>query len=354
MNYIDNNRLRQIAFLLLLVGLGALIFLQLKVFIPAILGAVTFYVLMRNSMDKLVYKRKWKRGMAATLMIVLSILVVLVPIYALVSMLTKKLGGALQNINKIIATLQNYVGTIEQKYNIHILSQSNFSQAGSTLTNTVTNVVSGTFNTLTILAIMYFVLYFMLVRKREMEEYFHEYLPLKDDNINWLGKEMNGLVYNNAIGVPVIAILQGVIALIGYLIFGAPDPMFWFVITTITSMLPIIGAAAGYVPLALVIFATGDDSWRGWAILAWGFLVVGIVDNVFRFVLQKKLGDVHPLITIFGVILGINLFGFIGLIFGPIVISMFLLLTKVYMNEFATKRSTRATAKTSVTNIDNE
>jgi predicted PurR-regulated permease PerM len=62
------------------------------------------------------------------------------------------------------------------------------------------------------------------------------------------------------------------------------------------------------------------------------------VDNLFRFLLNKKLGDIHPLITIFGVIVGIQLFGFIGLIFGPLLISMFLLLLKIYSSEFITKR----------------
>ena len=68
--------------------------------------------------------------------------------------------------------------------------------------------------------------------------------------------------------------------------------------------------------------------------LVFGLAVIGSVDNIFRFWLQKKLGDVHPLITVFGVIIGVNLFGFIGLIFGPILISLFLLLLKVYSIEF--------------------
>lgn len=355
MNYIDNNRLRQYAFLGLLIVLGIVIFAELKVFIPATLGAITFYVLMRNFMDKLVYKHGWKRGWAALLMIILSILIVLVPIWVLVTMLTKKMGNVLQNIQGILDTLKGYISGLEQKFDVHILSENTFTKASENVTGMAGGILSGTFSTLTSLAIMYFVLYFMLVRKRELEEYLHEYIPLKDDNINWIGREMNALVYNNAIGVPLIAILQGVVGLIGYLIFGAPDPWFWFVITTITSMLPIIGAAAGYVPLALVMFAGDTEPWRAWAILIWGFGIIGVVDNVFRFLLQKKLGDVHPLITIFGVIIGINMFGFIGLIFGPIVISMFLLLVKVYINEFATKRSTRAAVrKDSVVKKDND
>ena len=68
--------------------------------------------------------------------------------------------------------------------------------------------------------------------------------------------------------------------------------------------------------------------------MLWGVVVIGSVDNVARFMLQKKMSDTHPLITIFGVIIGVNLFGFLGVIFGPLLLSIFILLVKVYIDEF--------------------
>jgi predicted PurR-regulated permease PerM len=88
-----------------------------------------------------------------------------------------------------------------------------------------------------------------------------------------------------------------------------------------------------WIPLAIYTLSLGAQ-WQGIGVALWGFLVIGSVDNIARFVLQRKLADVHPLITIFGVIIGINLFGFIGVVFGPLLISMFLLLVKIYLNEF--------------------
>ena len=102
-------------------------------------------------------------------------------------------------------------------------------------------------------------------------------------------------------------------------------------------MLPVVGAALAYIPLAIIFFAN-DQVGRGIAMLAFGFGVVGLVDNVFRFVLAKRIGNVHPLVTVFGVIIGLSVFGFIGLIFGPLLISLFLLLLKIYSNEFITKQ----------------
>ena len=124
---------------------------------------------------------------------------------------------------------------------------------------------------------------------------------------------------------------------IGYIVIGVKEPVFWFVVTCIGGMLPVIGAALGYIPLALLFFQQGDNG-KGIIMLAYGFLVIGMVDNLFRMMLQKKWGDVHPTITIFGVLAGVSLFGFIGLIFGPILISLFLLIIKIYINEFSPKK----------------
>ena len=145
---------------------------------------------------------------------------------------------------------------------------------------------------------------------------------------------MDNLVFSNAVGIPAIAFLQGLVGLIGYYLIGVKEPWFWFVITCITSMIPFVGAALAYIPLAIIFFAN-DEVARGIIMLIFGFGIIGTVDNVFRFILARKIGDVHPLITVFGVIIGLKLFGFIGLIFGPVLISIFILLLKIYMNEYS-------------------
>jgi predicted PurR-regulated permease PerM len=167
-----------------------------------------------------------------------------------------------------------------------------------------------------------------------METALYKWLPLKEENVLVIKKDMNALVYSNAVGIPLIAIAQGIVGLIGYFILGVKEPWFWFVLTCITAMLPIVGAALAYVPVALLFFAEGAST-KGIIMTLYGFLIIGSVDNIFRFWLQKRIGDTHPLVTVFGVIVGLNLFGFIGLIFGPILIALFLILVKVYAAEYA-------------------
>ncbi len=340
MDQVPPIRLKQISFYLLLIALGIVLLSQLSTFIPAFLGAVTFYVIMRNSMMDMVYKRKMKKGLSATILIVVSILVVLVPLWIFTSLVGHKISDALKHSSEVLKFIRHLSDVIKSKTGMELLSDDNVTKAGGLVTNILPNVLGATFNTLTSVLLMYFMLYFMLTEAKEMEAGMIKYIPLKDENVIWLGKDLHQLTFNNAIGVPLIAFGQGIVGLIGYFIFGVPEPLFWFVLTVFGSMVPLIGAAAAYIPLSILLFVQGP-TWKGIAVLAYGLLVIGLTDNVFRFALQKKLGDVHPLITVFGVVLGISLFGFIGLIFGPILISLFVLLVRIYVNEFGSKQTKR-------------
>jgi predicted PurR-regulated permease PerM len=233
--------------------------------------------------------------------------------------------------------LKRFADQIKDKTGYVLVKPQNIDQLGSYLAQLLPKILGVTMNTIAIIGAMYFILFFMLVNGRRMEESLYEYIPLKDANVELIGKEVRVMVVSNTIGIPLIALLQGIVGLVGYLIIGVNEPWLWFVATTIAAMMPVVGAALIYVPLTISLFVSGETG-KGIAMAVWGFGVIGLVDNLFRFLVNKRLGDIHPLITIFGVIIGIQLFGFIGLIFGPLLISMFLLLLKIYSSEFIIKR----------------
>jgi predicted PurR-regulated permease PerM len=345
MSYLDNERLKQIVFLLILAFLAIILFKELYSFFPGFLGAVTFYVLSRKYMFRLVEVRKWRKNWAAATIMILSFLIILLPFGLLVNMLTAKVAYAINHSSELIKGLEKINQQLQQNTGFELMTDARLQKIQEYITNVLPGFVGATFNTLTAVAIMYFILYFMLVNAREMEEALYEYIPLKDENVELLGSEMKNMVVSNAIGIPLIALIQGVISLIGYLIFGVPEPVFWFVVTSFTAMLPIIGAAAVYVPMGVYMLSIGQ-TWQGIAVLAYGFGVVGSSDNIFRMMLARKIGDVHPLITIFGVIIGVSLFGFIGLIFGPLLISLFIVLLKIYSNEYLVKKREVKVVKT--------
>jgi predicted PurR-regulated permease PerM len=334
---ISQNRIRQVFFIVILLLLGLLLFLELYSFLPAVLGAMTLYILMHRWMFFLTEKKKWRKGWTAALLMLLSFIVILLPVGLLANMLSSKITYAVQHSSELVAALKKLVISLEQQFDITITSEENINKLGNAITESLPRILGATFNTVTTIFFMYFILYFMLVNGRYMEDRLYEYIPLKDENVDKVSKEVNTMVVSNAIGIPLIAFAQGLVGLVGYLIIGVKEPFFWFGVTCIAAMLPVVGAALAYVPLAIIFFA-GEETGRGIAMLIFGFGIIGTVDNVLRFTLLRKLGDVHPLTTVFGVIIGLNLFGFIGLIFGPLLISLFILLLKIYSSEFITKQ----------------
>jgi predicted PurR-regulated permease PerM len=338
--YIEANKLRQVSFIIILLFLGFILFRELQAFFPAFLGALTFYVVMRKSMFRLVYVRKWKSGLAALILMLTSFFVIMLPVWMVVNLLTPRITFAIENSAAVIQKITPVIQDLEKKTGFKLNSENNLQKAANFLTTNIPTVLGATLNTVAAIAMLYFMLYFMLVNGRQMERAMADFVPMGEENLNKVGKEINNMVLSNAIAIPLIALLQGVVGLIGYFLLGVQQPLFWFVVTCITAMLPIVGAALAYVPIAILFFAQGD-SLHGILMLAYGFGIIGIVDNVFRITLQKKIGDVHPLVTILGVLAGLNLFGFIGLIFGPLLISLFLLLTKIYALEFVEKQSVK-------------
>ena len=162
-----------------------------------------------------------------------------------------------------------------------------------------------------------------------MERYVNELLPFNAANTQYVAHEINMIVRSNAIGIPLLAIIQGGVAMIGYWIFGAPNILFSGFLTGFASVVPMVGTALIWVPLAIYMALIGNR-FQANGLAIFGALVISQLDNLIRFIIQKKMADIHPLITIFGVVIGLSLFGFMGVIFGPLLLSLFFLFVNMF------------------------
>ena len=180
---------------------------------------------------------------------------------------------------------------------------------------------------------MIFVLYFMLTGGRKMEAYISSILPFNEINAQNVIHEINMIVRSNAIGIPLLAVIQGGVAMLGYLIFGAPNIWLLGLLTCFTTVIPMVGTALVWIPVA-AYFALNANWFSAIGMLLFGGLIISQLDNLIRFILQKKMADIHPLITIFGVVIGLPLFGFMGIIFGPLLLSLFFLFVDMFKKEY--------------------
>ena len=331
---IDSVVIKQIALILVICVLVGLICWNLALFIPAVLGAITLYIVCRKYNYYLIEEKNWKPWLSATVLMLASLIILILPVYFIVDMLVAKAGNAQVYMEKFNIFLEKIHQFVYQKVGFDILSKENITKVTNFAGTLSTKVLNTTVNTFTVITSMYFILYFMFVKARLFERIVAKAMPFKRKNIQLLGDKFIKLVMANAIGIPVVALGQGVVALIGYWIFGCPSPMLLFALTAVASMLPVVGAAIVYVPVGIFMIAEGQTG-PGVGILIYGLVIVGLTDNLLRFTLLKRLEDIHPLVTVFGIILGMNIFGFMGLIFGPILMSITVMLIQVYRDEFS-------------------
>ncbi|WP_452228786.1 MULTISPECIES: AI-2E family transporter [unclassified Lacinutrix] len=335
MKQISHKVINQLFLLGIIILIAILILLEILPYLSGVLGAITIYVLLRKPMKKLVQKG-WNKELAAIVLLLLSIIGILLPVTGIVIMLGNKVSNAAENSERVTNAIKLQLEKIEHALGYNFSSQIDASQVSSLVSEKLQSFAGSTFEVAIAIFIMYFLLFYMLTNRRKLRESLFEYIPINTENLKIIGEDVNVMVRSNALGIPLVAIAQGIVALIGFLIFGIENPFFWFVMVTIGSMIPFVGGLLGIVPAFILAYANGDP-FQAWGILLYGLIVVGSTDNLIRLFVLKKLDNVHPLITLIGVIIGVPLFGFIGLIFGPLLLSLFLVMVRIYKKEYSEK-----------------
>lgn len=311
---------------------------ELAYFIPGFLFAITLYILLREKYFYLVDERGWKKPLAAMMLITLSLVVLALPVWIVIEILMPKIYYLMNNSTQFIAKATTALDHVKQRFPQVKINDKQIQEGIQRATALLPQILGTTASIITNIAVAFFVVYFMFVQGREMESRLEHILPLKKESKNSIWEETHKLIVSNAVGIPILAFLQGIVASVGYWIFGVEGFLVWGLMTGICSLLPVVGTMVVWVPVCVYMFATGDAG-NAIGLTLFSAIVISNIDNILRFTIMKRIGNVHPLITVFGVLLGLQLFGIMGLIFGPLLISYFLLMIKIYRSEFGIKDS---------------
>jgi predicted PurR-regulated permease PerM len=180
--------------------------------------------------------------------------------------------------------------------------------------------------------LLLFALFFVLRDHDKLITFIRHALPLSRSQEDTLLKEVRDVSKSALLGSLLTAVTQGIVGGFGLWLAGFPA-LFWGAIMAVASLIPVVGTALIWVPAAIYLFLTGDT---GWAIfmLVWGVVVVGSIDNFLRPLFMQG-ATMNTVIVFFSLLGGLQVFGLIGLIYGPIVFSITLVFFKMYENEFA-------------------
>lgn len=314
----------------ILVLSGSLIFYSLRELFSAFLGSIILYTLFKSFF--LYLKAKIGAASSAVTIIISSFFIIIMPFLILSYMVIKRLTNLNNDkfmVKAMISRLDDFVGL---KLNQPNLIDKYIAKFSTFIQDLFPSLIGGTLGIFLTITLMYFILYFMFVQHKEFEQGLLNYAPLREQHALSFAKELKNTTYSNILGQGLIAVIQGMLVTFCFFLAGINDAVFWGVISLFLSFMPVIGAPIITLPASLILFINGENG-AGTFVLLFTLIVIINIDNVIRFIINKRIADTHPIITVIGVIIGLPLFGFVGLVFGPLLLSWFLHLIKVYEND---------------------
>jgi predicted PurR-regulated permease PerM len=334
----NNQRAQLIGFYVLL---GIVTVLVLMVWLPFLklfaLGAILSILFL--PVHRAITKRTHNEAFAAWLTIIIILLIVIVPLYIFGQLLFNELVSLYGQFSQ--GTLSIDQGTI-----IHHLPQSlqdpashlfaNFAQklsgfAGNAF-NSVTNIISNIASFFIGCVLVFFTTFYLLKDGHKLKDYFNSVFPLSEEHENKLVSKLESAISGVIKGQFLVALSQGIVGVIGFFIFGVPQPFLWGAFTVLAALVPTFGTSLALIPAILYLFFTGHVG-PGIGMAIWGAAAVGLIDNILAPRLISSRTSIHPLLVLFGVLGGISLFGYIGFLLGPILMSVFVALLDIYRTD---------------------
>lgn len=328
-----NKRIRQLGLLTALTSLSLLLLIELYEFLPGFLGALTLYILARSWYFKLTIEKHWNKTGTALLFLIGFLFGIGLPASFAIHLISSRVSILFKNSEKIIVVFQSASAQIKQWMGLDILTDQNLGAIQKLITGLVPFLLNSSADIASNLLMILFLLFFMLTDGKDIENKLSGIIPLKTENVRILAVETKSMITANALGIPLISIIQGIFAVLGYWIFGVQDFVLWGFLTALFAFFPVIGTAFIWIPLIIYLYASGENA-KALGLAIYSLVVTGNVDYLARVTLLRKMGNVHPVVTVLGLIVGLRLFGFWGFIFGPLLISYFLLLVRIYASEF--------------------
>ncbi len=328
----NKTKLTQYSFLVFFILFLYLSWRIIQPYISYIITGIIFIIIFYPLQKKLKKILKTDIG-AAIIIVLLTILLIIIPSYYLGYLILNQSQNIYLGIDALKAlsnTINSMLGSNIAIDNIAVylieFTRKIIGVDNSKIINSITDVLTGMFISIVIL-------FYGLLKGESIYEWLKKYLPLKrkhrHEMLEEIDKSIKGFIYGQILA----ALAQGVMVSLGFYMFGLSNALFWGFIAFIFSLLPIIGAPFVWIPGVVVLVVNGSIL-KGILLALWGLIVVSNIDNVVRIYIMRSKANIHELIVLLGLIGGIKMFGFIGILLGPLILKLLLLLIRFYVEEY--------------------
>jgi len=292
-----------------------------------------------------------RASIAAAAMTVCTLLVVIIPSLILLTILAEQavelyrwasaqvLSGAFTDAwSRLAAPLIDRI--LEQpllaRIDIKGLAIKGFSDIASGLAGQIGTVLKNTVLLVFNMVIMLFTLFFLF---RDGESYYAwlmGLLPFSREQQHTISRKALDTFRAVINGLFLVALLQGVMTAVGLALFGVPFPVFWGFLATGMALLPVGGAAIVWLPAALYLYAA-DTTLHSLLLAAWGVVFVSLPDNFLKPMLIGKKTKLPTFLLSISILGGISVYGFLGILIGPIVVALLTVFVQIYREEYGDK-----------------
>jgi predicted PurR-regulated permease PerM len=325
--FLDTNHQRA-ALIILLLGAGLAI--ALAPYATGLMGIPVLYVIFDPVHQWLA--RRVRPRIAAALVVALGVFIILVPGVSFAGLVINQAqeiaGGVIRS--PILARLSELrVGEFAVGPQLAAMGQRVVSWIGTSVFGLVGTATRLALN----LSIAFFGLFYLLVSRGQTWEGVRPYIPFSKTNADKLRKRFEDVTISTLIGTGLTSFIQGTLVAVGFAIAGLPNAVFWGVVTMVFAILPVVGSGLVWIPGVIALIVEGR---MGWAVFlaVWGAVLVGNVDNVIRPIVFRRWASIHPLVTLVGAFAGVRYFGILGLLIGPLALSYFFELIRMYREEY--------------------
>ena len=333
-------------FFVLLLAAGFLVWEIFSPFATALALSIIIVTICQPLYEKILrasYKNN--KNLAAALTTLVVVVVIVMPLVFLSSLFARVLVSFYQNlgdgqelsIEKYTVILEAAVAKYVPGFDFNITEQ--IRDSAEWLLGNIGTIFAGTVSTLLIIVISLFGSFYFFRDGKEFLKILINISPLSDADDNIILHRLATSVRSVATGVVLLSLLQGVLAGIGFLIFGVPQAVLWGAVTSLMAMIPGVGTFAVMAPAVAFLFLT-STTFNAVGLTIWAVVMVGMVDNLLGPHLMSRGNKLHPFIILLSVLGGISAFGPLGFIIGPVIITLFIALLEVY-NQYLVKDSKR-------------
>lgn len=303
--------------------LAYLTFLLIKPFFSPIVLSLFLVYLFHPLHTRL--KKKTGDLLSAAILTIAVMLITVIPLFIFVNLLVKEAFVLYETVN--VDTVSDFFAQINSGQLASYVPAIIEKGIGA-LTTAITNFILTVPEKVVGIFIIILGLFFGLKDGDKLIERIELFMPVKRDYRDKIIKKFTETMDSVVYGSILVGILEGIIATIGFLIFGVSTPLLWGFFTAVFALLPFVGPMAIWLPLSLYLYFTGHQVQAiGLAVYSIFFLTL-LLDNVFKHYMISRKGKIHPLISLLGVLGGIGLFGITGIVLGPFLLTVFILVVE--------------------------